>query len=408
MPPALFVLKCHQDQSIRTTTQAFHALGFFWARRCASAENKGHLEDEIPSFDAPPAEKDRKWRIWAAREIRQRALLGHYVLDGLICRMVGELPSAGHAANHLGLPSSEAVFEARTPDEWLTCIRSQTTMHGSFRNILRSLFQPAEPTSTIRHQFSAFSLRVVMEGIQSLVSDFDSNDEPQLGAPDKAQLRTALAYIYENISVHSNLTNSEKLEILLRWHTICLDICKDTSKLCEGVCSRYGITQRICGSGDIDNATHSANIMGWVHTEDARRALLHAIAIQEIVETLPRGRAHVIHIPSSLFASATIYCVFCLGTLTTVNIPSNIEWRLLLSGTSNSTLLPGQPDSINENETIRYLRGEYTRALGIHGTAKNLLYELNSLQKLFRCLCSQWGIAFDMEDVMDQWIALCH
>jgi hypothetical protein len=54
------------------------------------------------------------------------------------------------------------------------------------------------------------------------------------------------------------------------------------------------------------------------------------------------------------------------------------------------------------------MRGEYSPVFGAQGATKNLLYELNSMQKLFRCLCSQWGIAYDMEDVMDQWIALCH
>jgi hypothetical protein len=30
------------------------------------------------------------------------------------------------------------------------------------------------------------------------------------------------------------------------------------------------------------------------------------------------------------------------------------------------------------------------------------------MQKLFRCLSSQWGIAYDMEDIIDQWMSLCH
>jgi hypothetical protein len=44
----------------------------------------------------------------------------------------------------------------------------------------------------------------------------------------------------------------------------------------------------------------------------------------------------------------------------------------------------------------------------VGGATRNLMYELNSMQKLFRCLTSQWGISIDMEVVMDQWIALCH
>jgi hypothetical protein len=135
---------------------------------------------------------------------------------------------------------------------------------------------------------------------------------------------------------------------------------------------------------------------------------LHAIAIQDIVEQLPRGRAHVIHIPSSLFAAATIFCVFSLGGLASVNIPSMVDWETVLSSNYDHRTFPGQPDSISQSETKRYIRGEYSTMFGAVGVTKNLLYELNSMQKLFRCLCSQWGIAYDMEDVLDQWNALCH
>ncbi len=147
--------------------------------------------------------------------------------------------------------------------------------------------------------------------------------------------------------------------------------------------------------------------MSWANTEDARSALLHAIVIQEIIERLPRGRAHVIHIPNSLFASATVYCVFSLAGLTTVNLPSGVDWQSVLSTGYESVPVIGK-SSGDASETRRYIRGELTSLVGSVGAAENLLYELNSMQKLFRCLSSQWGIAYDMEDVIDQWMSLCH
>jgi hypothetical protein len=94
--------------------------------------------------------------------------------------------------------------------------------------------------------------------------------------------------------------------------------------------------------------------------------------------------------------------------MATVNVPSLVDWQTVLSTNYESCSIPGQPDSISQSETKRYMRGEYSPVFGTQGATKNLLYELNSMQKLFRCLCSQWGIAYDMEDIMDQWIALCH
>jgi hypothetical protein len=253
---------------------------------------------------------------------------------------------------------------------------------------------------------SAFSLRVILEGLQSLVSDCDGDDVALVGVPTKFELRKALAQIHEKISTTTSVSEPERLEIFLRWHTICLDACKDSSSLCKSVCSRYGVTQHVYPGGYAKKP--ELDLVSWANTEDARKALLHAIAIQEIVEQLPRGRAHVIHIPSSLFASATVYCVFSLAGLTTVNIPSSVDWQSVLSSGYELVPVLGSPDANGLTETRRYIRGEVSSMVGSVGTAENLLYELNSMQKLFRCLSSQWGIAYDMEDIIDQWMSLCH
>lgn len=163
---------------------------------------------DLPSLDVSEGEKDRSWRIWAAKEIQQRALLGHYLLDGLIARMTGETPSVRHAANQLSLPSTEAAFEARTANEWLTHLRSQDTVQCSFRTIIRSLFSPVDQNQMLRYNLSAFSLRVILEGLQSLVSDCDSEDVPMMGVPAKSELRGALAQIHESITISPSLSTS--------------------------------------------------------------------------------------------------------------------------------------------------------------------------------------------------------
>ena len=395
-----------QNRHIRTASQAFHALGFFWARQCALSDSEPFSFDDLPSIDASDDEKDICWRRWAAREIQQRALLGHYLVDGLISRMSGELPSVRHAANQLDLPSTELAFEARSVGDWLMQMQCQECPPPSytFRKIISSLFSP-QPQIDMPPQLSAFSLRVILEGLGSLVSDCDNEAGALIGVPTKFELRRALAQIHVMISDSTSMSEPERLEIFLRWHTLCLDACKDSSLLCRSVCSRYGVTQHVCpGRG---SKKTELDLVSWANTEDARRALLHATAIQEIVEGLPRGRAHVIHIPNSLFASAAVYCAFSLAGLTTVNLPLSVDWQSVLSSGYESVPVIGTPDG-DASETRRYIRGELGGLVGSVGVAENLLYELNSMQKLFRCLSSQWGIAYDMEDVIDQWMSLCH
>lgn len=403
-----------KNRTIRATSQAFHALGFVWARRSGMFDSEPFDLRLVPSRDAPELAKDHQWRLWVSREIQQRALLAHYMLDGLISQMSGEPTSVRHAANQLNLPSSEAAFEASTPDEWISAIRSESTRDTtSFRTILRQLFRPTIEKRWIDKPLSAFSYKVILEGLQSLVSD-DDTEETAVGVPTRSEVRHALCQVYEGITTNSLLCHNDRLETILRWHSICLNTIIDSSLLCRTLCSRYNITQHIWSNAA--HSKHSIDLVSWVTTPAARSAVLHAMAIQELVEQLPRGRAHAITMPISLFSAATVYSVFTLAGLPVLQIPCTVVWQDVLSSgkqTSNNSYLSlselstSSQISLHETDTMKYIQG--TSLAGSSGTtSRNLLYELNSLHKLFRCLYAQWGVAFDMENVLEQWISLCH
>jgi hypothetical protein len=369
-------------------------------------DSEPYSMENLPSSDAPAAEKDHQWRIWSAREIQQRALLAYYVLDGLVAQMSGDGASARHVSNPLSLPSSEAAFDASSADEWLARMHSQSPDQPSFRVVFRSLFPPIGNFRALDYQFSAFALRVVLEGLQSLISDCDDR-ELAVGVPARSDVRRALAQVHDTISMSIHFSAAERLEILLRWHTVCLDTMINSTIISRHICSRYNIPQHV--SGGRRTVRPGFDLLEWANTEDARRAVLHAVAIQDIIEQLPRGRAHVVHMPSSLFAAATIYVVFSLAGVATVDLPRNIVWQDALL--SHSDLHLGHDDirPPSGSETRRFVEMEQgITSTPPGGAVRNLLYELNSMQKLFRCLSSQWGIARDMEDIVAQWIQLCH
>lgn len=395
-----------QNRVIRTTSQVFRPLGFFWARHCGMLDCEPFSMENLPFPNASPSEKEQKWRTWAAREIQQRAILAYYILDGLVAQMSGESASTRHVANPLSLPSCEAAFDAGNPDEWLAHMRNQKAEQPSFRLIFRSLFPQIGSFRSLDYQFSAFALRVVLEGLQSLVADLDESDLAAVGAPGRSDVRRALAQVHETITMSTHLSAPERLEVLLRWHTICLDTMINSTAICRHVCSRYNIPQHVSGGS---RAVKSCFDMAkWVNTADARRALLHAIAIQDIVEQLPRGRAHVTHMPSSLFAAATIYVVFVLSGVGTVHLPRTIVWHDALLSHADMNLGCENIRSSMGTETRKFVEEGHTESPPGVAAVRNLLYEMNSMQKLFRCLISQWGIAHDMEEIVDQWISRCH
>ncbi|KAL2852495.1 C2H2 type zinc finger domain protein [Aspergillus pseudoustus] len=395
-----------KNRAIRTTSQVFRPLGFFWARHCGMLDSEPFSMEDVPFSNASSSEKDHKWRTWAAREIQQRALLAYYILDGLVAQMSGDGASTRHVANPLTLPSSEAAFDANSADEWLTHMRAQKPNHPSFRLIFRSLFPPIGSFRPLDYQLSAFSLRVILEGLQSLVSDSDEYDLAAVGVPGRSDVRRALAQVHETITMSIHLSAPERLEVLLRWHTICLDTMINSTVLCRHVCTLHEIPQHV--SGGTRTLRSNFDMLNWVHTEDARRALLHAIAIQDIIEQLPRGRAHVIHMPSSLFAAATVYVVFALAGVANIHLPRTIVWQDALLSHADLNLGCENSRPSTGSETSRFVvEGRTDSPPGVAAT-RNLLYEMNSMQKLFRCLISQWGIAHDMEEIVNEWITLCH
>ncbi|KAG2027708.1 hypothetical protein GB937_000148 [Aspergillus fischeri] len=378
-------------------SKVFRPLGFFWARHCGMLDSEPFSVEHLPLPSASHAEKDYQWRVWAAREIQQRALLAYHILDGLVAQMSGDGASTRHVANPLVLPSSEAAFDASNPDEWLAHMRCQKTEQPSFRLVFRFLFPPIGSFRPLDYQFSAFALRVVLEGLQSLVSDSDESDVATVGAPGRPDVRRALAQVHETINMSIHLSAPERLEVLLRWHTICLDTMINSTVLCRHVCSRYNISQQV--SGGSRTLRPGFDMVKWVNTEDARRALLHAVAIQDIIEQLPRGRAHVIHMPSSLFAAATIYVVFSLAGVANIHLPRTIVWQDALLSLSDLNLGSDSVRPSSTSETRRFVEQGLTDSPAGMGAVRNLLYEMNSMQKLFRCLISQWGIAHDMEEI---------
>lgn len=401
-----------KNRIIRTMSQSFHGLGFTWANFIGMFDSEPYAMENLPQSNASNAEKDHQWRSWVAREIQHRALLAHYMLDGLIAQMSGKATTIRHTSNQLTLLANEAAFAAGTAGEWLSLLRGQPATQPTFRSVFHLLFSPLNDSRWLSYSYSALSLRVLLEGVQSLLSDCDENGEAAVGLPSKNEIRRSLARIYETISQGLSLSPAERLETLLRWHVISLDAIANTPLLGKSICRRYSIEQHIWANAK--GVRPGPDLSTWANTPDARRAMLHAVSIQDIVEQLPRGRAHAIHFPSSLFAAATVYTLYLLAGQVTVRLPSTVDWAdVVYPANDPCVALAELAGSAFGSDTSRYIRGEpMSSDLGATTSGavaiRNLLYEFNSIQKLFGCLNTQWGIAGDMESVVDDWITICH
>src|SRR3954470_6658415 len=99
-------------------------------------DNSVTVEDTYES----PASVERKWRVWAAKETKLRALLGHYILDGQISEYSGRPTSQRHTSHSLQLASSDAAFQAPNAEQWRYDHEPVPNQHAPFMRQFSMLF----------------------------------------------------------------------------------------------------------------------------------------------------------------------------------------------------------------------------------------------------------------------------
>ena len=148
---------------------------------------------------------------------------------------------------------------------------------------------------------------MLLEGVQSLLSDYEENGKAvTVGLPRKNKIRRSSARVHESSSQNISLSSTGRLETLLRWHVISRDAITNTPLLGKSICRRHNIEQHVWTNMKV--VKPGPDLTTWAHAVDADMLcrMRHAVAIQDSVEQLPRGRAHSIHFQSSLFAAATV------------------------------------------------------------------------------------------------------
>ena len=392
-----------KNESLRMTSQIFHGLGFYWARQCGML-NADQTAFAVPDIDAPENEKVESWKRWAAIEVQNRAVLGHYVLDGHISQFSGFAACARHATNPLHMPASEAAFDSSTADEWIQEMHRANTTQISFREVFLAIFSFTPVPNDYSH-LSNFTVRVLLEGLQSLAAELQEADgKPALGTPLQADIAGALIRIYNNrLSCHE-LSSVDQMELVIRWHSICLDLATPSTLLCRKMCAVYEIDQRLHGA--IGHDLVDLDLVTWSQSTDALRSLLHCLAIQSIVEKMPIGRLHAIHLPAAIFAVATIYSARCIGGFPLIAYPKVVRWEAVWHVHVPAT--QSTDDFVAQSmETDAYLQSNFPKAAP-NSSTKNLMYELNSLQITLSSISSRWGVSHEMDRVLHRWISIAN
>jgi len=388
---------------LRTLCQTLHGLAFSWARQFGMLDLPENASNGLPDGNSPPEEKDACWRAWAAVEVNRRTVLGLYIVDAQLARYAGAAPVGKHTTNPLKFAARDAVFEARSADDWIKEMNKPRNPTSTFREIFLSLFYPSSFATSILHD-SQLSKLVILEAFQAILSERADANGSALGIPLLSQITTASLYL-KAAYLEPSVPTVESQEHLLRWHNLCLDMATDSVVLCQRLCTTFSIDQTLFSTGR--DSPEPINLSRWTISSEARRALLHAVAILNLSENMTLGRAYPAHLPACLFAAATIFTAHCRYGEQSMAIPAEIDWEVVWNHSRNVDGYLSSTDSsdplVRSSDTFKFvadggnLKGEIKTV--------NLRYSLLTLQMLLQAISSQWGISHDMLPILSTWIA---
>ncbi|KAF5531810.1 C2H2 type zinc finger domain-containing protein [Fusarium napiforme] len=385
-----------EKTDLKLTSQVFHSLGFSWAHQnksCSprsSEQQPGEISDEYA------------WKQWAAEEVYHRALVGHYILDGQLSYLSGKPDAATlHAANTLRLSASSKAFEARDPQEWRRIMDDEQSQDPtfSFSDIYHELFATTNPDDEIspclRSVKASLDVRVVLECLHALVLENREAQSPKsiVKIPALLDVKHALVRVFHLLNDTWSFDENERLELMIRWHFICLDTVCNSMELFDQICRHLQIDQHIFKSRESGKELKDS-IQWFRGSTDARCAFLHAAAIQDSVNQLPFNRTNTFWMPMSIFAAYGMYSFSRLGGMASVSVPASIHWESTLIDQSN--VGEAMQQDISWKKTQAFISSNMkTTNYGI-GPARNLPFEMKKMQTLMRGLASQWGVAVEM------------
>ncbi|MCJ1325572.1 hypothetical protein MMC10_002235 [Thelotrema lepadinum] len=398
---------------IRSMTRDLTESSWSWPSKCGMLPLESFTPVPIPSSSTPDEQKNFLWRTWLGQETHFRVILGHYVLDGL----------SGHPSDRsaspdsflyklLDLVSSDTALSASTPDEWISILSTPSHQSSSFTNLHTILFPPTGIPSPLPPNLSFFPLRLLLEAIQSLVDDYQEADfGPVGGAIPKSDLTSSLFQIYDAITSTTTISPHQRIDLMMKWHTINLDLQISSYALRSALAHYHGTFLRPTLL-EISDRPRTFNLPDWHLTTGARASLLHALSILALFQELhlPDSTSLSlpivpIHAPFALLAAAAVLASFTTTTrpaISTIDVPETVDWQDVLFTEVDPSIILGEMAKPSTGAGTR----EFIHAgvLSGGGVRRDLGVDLEAVREGLRGLSGNWGIAGEGERMVGGWV----
>ncbi|KAM0747977.1 hypothetical protein T439DRAFT_328639 [Meredithblackwellia eburnea MCA 4105] len=386
------------NKYLRATARTFHSLGFRWADE--SAMNLTQKPLDLSAANTP-AEIDVAWRKWAAREVQLRAILGHYILDGQISSFDHMPPTIRHTLNQACPGASDQAFAAHSADDWITLMRArpdQLDPQPTFSELYLNLFQKNSPTVTFDPSNDSFlTTYTMLEGISSLASELQlAGTRGAVGLPSRAEVLSALRALYRKLSSECIQAQPWHRQLLIRWHAVNITTLVPLPAILQRLEHDPASQARM-----LSTSAPTFDPSLWASTRDARRALLHAVAICSLAESCSVGAASAIHLPGCIFLGAMTMAAYTLGKPASFTAPA-YELTDSDAWVDSSDATPPNEDLIRISDTTRFLLEGGSATINRRPLHGNL--QLYPYISLLRRLSHNFAFANSLADEVAKWM----
>ncbi|KAK5220577.1 hypothetical protein LTR72_007199 [Exophiala xenobiotica] len=375
-----------RSSRLRHIAQTVHGWPFSWAQKLGMFERQEFNMDSSQAMGMPFQDKFDLWKHWATLETSRRTLLGIFMVDSQLARFTGGVPIGKHLQNPLASAAPDSIFRAAKVDDWISEMKRQWKPLPLFRELYLTIFNMENLRDMPSR--STFSTAVLLEGVQAVILERRHAGGNAVGAPSERQIAQALNCLHNNCLETPATVNT--LELHLRWHTLGLDLFVDSVQLFRRSCGQTTRQDVFWAGQKLSASTEDLN--NWTKSVNARRSLLHAVAIQDLTERLPLGRSFAASTPSAVLAAATLYYAFCSQGQLEIKVPREVDWKMMpddpmgstSAGSRSQQFLAGQPMQSN----YRVL---------------NVRHSLFLLRGMLQTMSLQWGIAKEMCELLNPW-----
>ncbi|KAK5051905.1 hypothetical protein LTR84_002708 [Exophiala bonariae] len=386
-----------KNRKLQMTAQVFHSLGFYWAHETGMYDIQYDNPTVARDVHNAPENIEHEWRIWAAKETKLRALLGHYILDGQISEFSGRPTSQRHTSHSLQMSSSDAAFQAPDALQWRHAHIEPTHQHAPFIRQFSMLFSDHMHARHLGPSLSSFNASVILEGIKSLATERYPVGMKPVGVPTNADLARARSRLYSYILQSTKLSLATQQAVMMRWHAISADAVLNLGGLCRSICGQFQIEQHVFGR----QTDASLDLDVWKDTSRARLALLHARGIYQILREMPLTKLRSIHVPVAIFSASLIFCTFMLAGVKSICVPSDVNWESLL-------LIDLEADIDYPADDLDVAARQFLRDPLVQiNSNTHLLYNTNFLCGTLKNLEQPWGISETMHAFLQNILSLC-